>query len=169
MGKGVSETEADVQRLLRELMPLAERSLVEREAFSPLAAWITEAGALRRVDCGEEVAAPAKDLVARLLGRLRGELQQGTGRAAAVAADVKIWRRADGDEASDAVSVHVEHQSGYCVDLLIPYKVRKGMMSRLRRKPSVMFRKMIAQESERSIFRGRSPDDVVVEQERRQH
>ena len=93
-------------------------------------------------------AAPVKDTLDRLRALLRHEVQTGAVRSAAVAADVKIWRRADGDEASNAVSVHVEHQSGYCVDLLIPYKVRKGLISRITSKPQVMFRKMVAQESQ---------------------
>jgi hypothetical protein len=146
VGKGLSEPDADVKLLLKEIMPVTQRGLEERMGFLPVAALVNQNGTVRRLE--SEGGAATKQAVALLKEKLRCEVETGSARSAAVAADVMIWRKADGDEASSAVSIHVEHQDGYCVDLLIPYKVRKGLMSRLRKKPQVMFRKMIAQESQ---------------------
>ncbi len=148
MGKDLSETDADLKLLLKEIMPVTQAGLEKQSAFMPLGALVERDGTIRRIAFEVDPAAPVKDTLDRLRALLRHEVQTGTVRSAAVAADVKIWRRADGDEASNAVSVHVEHQSGYCVDLLIPYKVRKGLISRITSKPQVMFRKMVAQESQ---------------------
>jgi hypothetical protein len=142
--------EADVQVLLREIMPVTQQGLEQQMGFPPMGAVIAMDGSVRRLPAEESSAAK---LAAELLReRLRLEVETGTVRLAAMAADVMIRRRSDGDEASNAVSVHVEHLDGYCVDLLIPYKVRKGLMSRIRQKPQVMFRQMIAQESEPVFF-----------------
>ncbi len=156
MGKGISQSETDAQMLLKEIMPAVQSGLEQREGFVPLGAVIALDGSVRSVpiDYAGYAAGtmPTQDVVAAVRERLRLEARSGKVRSAAVAADVRIWRREDGDEASNAVSVHVEDQGGYCVDLLIPYKVRRGMMSRLRKKPQVMFRKMIAQEADAVIF-----------------
>ena len=161
MGKAVSQSETDAQALLKEMMPAVQSGLEQREAFVPLGAVIAQDGSVRSVPIDYaglvEGTMPAQDVVAAVRERLRLEARSGKVRSAAMAADVRIWRREDGNEASNAVSVHVEHQDGYCVDLLIPYKVRKGMMSRLRKKPQVMFRKMIAQEAEAVIFPAADP------------
>jgi hypothetical protein len=148
VGKNLSETDADVKLLLREIMPVTQEGLEKQNAFLPMGALVASDGTVRRLDFAVDAAAPVKTTMDQLRAMLRQEVATGTVRSAAVVADVKIWRRSDGDEASNAVSVHVEHQSGYCVDLLIPYKVRKGMMSRITSKPQVMFRKMVAQEAE---------------------
>ena len=142
------------QSLLKAIMPVVKGSLEDREGFPPLAAVIAQDGSVRRVDdpMANRQATSTQQAVASLRAALLREAASGSVKATALAADVRIWRRDDGDEASNAVSVHVEHQSGYCVDLLIPYKVRRGMMSRLRKKPQVMFRTMIAQESDHVIF-----------------
>ncbi len=140
--------------LLKAIMPTAQAELEAREGFVPLGATIGLDGTIHTVEreIGAPVVLATKEAVAVMRGQLQREVEGGKIRAAALAADVMMWRRKDGEEASSAVSVHVEHQSGYCVDLLIPYKVRRGMMSRLRKKPQVMFRKMVAQESERVLF-----------------
>ena len=148
MGKDLTETDADLKRLLQEVMPITQAGLEQKEAFAPIGAVVTGDGTVRRLDFQVNDSAPVKETLERLRAMLRQEVETGALRMAAVAADVKIWRRADGDEFSNAVSIHVEHQSGYCVDLLIPYKVRKGMISRITSKKQVMFRKMVAQESE---------------------
>ena len=148
MGKDLSETDADLKLLLKEIMPVTQAGLEKQSAFMPLGALVERDGTIRRIAFEVDPAAPVKDTLDRLRALLRHEVETGAVRSAAVAADVKIWRRADGEEASNAVSVHVEHQSGYCVDLLIPYKVRKGLISRITSKPQVMFRKMVAQESQ---------------------
>lgn len=148
MGKDLSETDADLKLLLKEIMPVTQAGLEKQSAFMPMGALVERDGTIRRIAFEVDPAAPVKDTLDRLRALLRHEVETGAVRSAAVAADVKIWRRADGDEASNAVSVHVEHQSGYCVDLLIPYKVRKGLISRITSKPQVMFRKMVAQESQ---------------------
>jgi hypothetical protein len=148
--------ELDAQALLKEIMPAVQSGLEQGESFVPLGAVIALDGSVRSVPIDYagyvDGTMPAQEVVAAVRERLRLEARTGKVRSAAMAADVRIWRRKDGDEASNAVSVHVEHQDGYCVDLLIPYKVRKGMMSRLRKKPQVMFRKMIAQEAAAVIF-----------------
>lgn len=148
MGKDLSEADADLKQLLKEIMPVTQAALEKQSAFVPVGALVEHNGTVRRVDFEVDRTAPVRETLDRLRAMLRHEIQTGAVRSAAVAADVKIWRRADGDEASNAVSIHVEHQSGYCVDLLIPYKVRKGLISRITSKPQVMFRKMVAQESQ---------------------
>ena len=150
-----SGADLDAQALLKVIMPVVKEGLEEREGFVPLAALIALDGTIRRItDPMTTVVAEesTKQAMTLLRAALQQEVASGSARATALAADVRIWRKEDGDEASNAVSVHVEHQNGYCVDLLIPYKVRRGMMSRLRKKPQVMFRTMIAQESDPVIF-----------------
>lgn len=151
MGKNLShETgtpEADMKLLLQEIMPVTQEGLQKQMGFSPLAALVERDGTVRRIE-SPPTEAPAKEAAGLLRERLRHEVEIGAVRSAAIAADVMIWRKKDGDEVSNAVSIHVEHQDGYCVDLLIPYKVRKGLLSKITSKPHVMFRKMIAQESQ---------------------
>jgi len=158
VGKGVNPAagtpEADAQMLLEEIMPVARLGLENEVGFLPIGALVQLDGVIHRVVYDGNREGPVSQATAKLLDRLQQEVKGGTARSVAMAADVRIWRRADGDEASNAVSVHVEHQDGYCVDLLIPYKVRKGMFSRIRRKPQVIFRKMIAQDAERVVWAG---------------
>jgi hypothetical protein len=145
--------DADLKLLLKEIMPVTQQGLEKQMGFRPVAILVRKDGTVRRIDpevidpdAGIELA--AREVAGRLRQEVRREVGTGAVRSAAVAADVMIWRNADGDQASNAVSVHVEHQDGYCVDLLIPYKVRKGLLSRITSKPHVIFRKMVAQESE---------------------
>ena len=157
MGKDLTQPDADVKRLLEEVMPITQAGLEQKEAFKPIGALVECDGTVRRIEFVIDDAVPVKQTIDRLRTIMRQEVETGAVRTAAVAADVKIWRRADGDEASNAVSIHVEHQSGYCVDLLIPYKVRKGMISRITSKKQVMFRKMVAQESEPLFWTAQKP------------
>ena len=157
MGQRLNATlpgEQDARALLQAIMPVVKEGLEGREGFVPLAAVVAQDGTVQRV--ADRTAGLAGESTQQSVALLREVLQRevasNSARATALAVDVRIWRSKDGDEASNAVSVHVEHQGGYCVDLLIPYKVRRGMMSRLRKKPQVMFRTMIAQESDRVIF-----------------
>ncbi len=148
MGKSLSQSETDLQLLLREIMPITQERLQQSNGFLPVGVLVEVDGTVRRVGSAAGPESAAKEAVALLREELRHAVENGSVRSAAVAADVRIWRRKDGQEASNAVSVHVEHQDGYCVDLLIPYKVRKGLISKLTSKPHVIFRKMIAQESQ---------------------
>ena len=138
----------DVKLLLKEIMPVTQSGLEKQLGFRPVAMLVGMDGTLRRIDPEADAGLAAREIAGRLQASVRREVASGTVRSAAVAADVLIWRNADGDNASNAVSVHVEHQSGYCVDLLIPYKVRKGLLSRITSRPHVIFRKMVAQDSE---------------------
>ncbi len=147
MGKSLTQSEADLKLLLQEIMPITELGLQKNNGFPPVGALVEADGTVRRIESSAGPEKAAKEAAELLRASLRHQVEAIGARSAAVAADVRIWRSKDGDEASNAVSVHVEHQDGYCVDLLIPYKVRKGMMSKFTKKPQVMFRKMIAQES----------------------
>jgi hypothetical protein len=148
MSKVPSSPDADLKLLLKEIMPVTQQGLEKQMGFRTVAILLKKDGTVRRIDpeAGTDIA--AREVAGRLRQEVRREVTTGAVRSAAVAADVMIWRNADGDQASNAVSVHVEHQDGYCVDLLIPYKVRKGLLSRITSKPHVIFRKMVAQESE---------------------
>jgi len=163
MRKEPKQADEDVKLLLKEIMPRTQEGLQKQMGFRPLAAVVACDGSVRRIDANQGAGMaeegslngevpPTREAVLLLQRQLRREVEQGAVRSAAVAADVMIWRKADGDEASNAVSVHVEHQDGYCVDLLIPYKVRKGLLSKITSRPTVMFRKMVAQESEAVLW-----------------
>lgn len=105
------EAQEDFKALLAQLMPAAERTLEEDEAFLPFAAAVSTAGTVseRPRFLGSE-ASRSEDVIAELLHALRGEANSGTIRASGICADGWIVQNR---EKVRAVIVSLEHVCGF--------------------------------------------------------
>lgn len=122
-GRGAGE---DLQRLMNALMNVAEPRLKQAGGFAPFAASLDMDGAANVfTEYAGNTELPAREIVARLTETLQQSISGKAVRAVAIAADVQFGRREAGDW-RNAAELHIEHESGYCVDIFVPYRVRKG-------------------------------------------
>ncbi len=140
----------DAQQLMNLLMNVAQQHLKEQGIFAPLAGWLEPAGAekVEQADSAR-IHDPVREMLARLTDALRQRVASGQARAAATASSVHFGKRGSEDW-RDAVELHIEHESGYCVDIFLPYRVRKGW-----RKSAgwrVRFSHPVGQESSQRFF-----------------
>jgi len=110
-----------VEMLMNEGLPFAERMLQTEGEFLPFGAVRVHDGPIRVVGLASGTEQPdAADVLERLLKDLRQGAQRREYDAIAVFANVEIPRPADG-EIIHAVFVGLEHLDGYCADVFFPY------------------------------------------------
>ena len=119
----------DCQRLLDATLPFAEQMLHEYGEFLPF-------GAEMRLD-GEVVSIsgyngnehpPAKEIIALLNEHFRIAASRSQVMATALAYDVRVTPPGSKD-ATDAVAIGLDHQSGYTVDVYFPYRIEQGIVT----------------------------------------
>ncbi len=140
----------ETQQLMNLLMNFAQQQLRDQGAFAPFAGWLDRDGAaMLDSSQGGNTELSARDLVTQLTESMRTRVAAGSARAAAVAASVQFSKRG-ADEFRNAVELHIEHESGYCVDIFVPYRVRRGW----RRNAGwrVRFSHPVGQESTQRLF-----------------
>ena len=121
----------DLEKILTLLLDTARGMLQAHGEFLPFAGVLDQHGRLSLLD-----AEPPEELIdvptfveAMQLG-LRRAAQNGDIHAAGVAADVHVQlpeaQRRDATTSSDAISVQLEHHTGECFDVFLPYTAQPG-------------------------------------------
>jgi hypothetical protein len=136
---------------MNSLMNAAEPLLRRIGGFAPFAATLDRSGGVTLYpEYAETRDLPTREIVERLNKMLYKHANKGEARALALAADVQFGK-ADSGEWRNAVRLHIEHVSGYCVDIFVPYRVKKGWRGKEWR---TRFSHPVGQESALNIFTG---------------
>ena len=109
------------EELLNAGIPFAEKMIGKNGEFYPFAFAMTAAGKV------VAVAAPAPsdhpkstEVIGDLTTALRAGVSGGKYKATAIFSDVRVQPPSKPDK-TDAVQASLEHASGYCVDVFVPY------------------------------------------------
>ena len=123
---------ADLEALLKEGMPFAEKMLREHGEFHPFGVVMTRAGEIAHVASwsGEELPPGAK-VVGELVAAFRTQASELA--ATAIFRNVTV-RPSTGGEPADAIEAGLEHVLGYSVNVFYPYHLGPG--SELRVEPA---------------------------------
>ena len=109
----------DLERLLNDLVPFAERSLSDHGWFDPYGGTITVDTALEHVSVEGDDESTPEDLFNTLLVDLRRGAHEGAYVATAIFSDVQIKV---GEDELSAINVSLEHICGICLEVNIPYR-----------------------------------------------
>jgi hypothetical protein len=143
--------QAEVQLLVNAVMPWAEAELQKSGRFSPAAAWLLPGASepeFRPMDVSQAALGQSvQQQEAALAVELRARWQRGELAAAVLVAPV-LYSRSGSGERSQAVRLHVEARGGYCVDILMPYRIRTRRGWRGDTRNRVHFSHPVAQESD---------------------
>jgi hypothetical protein len=147
----------EVQLLVNRVMSWAEEQLKVEGRIPAAAAWLprnTSEVGFRTVETGELSVAEQESL---LSAELQAPWRQNELAAILLAAPV-LYGRKGSAERTEAVRLHVEAATGYCADILMPYRIRAA--GRWRRGPRnrVHFSHPVAQESDSRFSDSPAPD-----------
>jgi hypothetical protein len=133
----------DLDRLLGEALPFAQKMLAKNGEFFPYAIALAADGTARMVAAYEgSENPPSSELLTMLFDGLRR--QSSELRGAAIVSDVRIK-----DPDSDAIRVEVEHIEGAAMAVVLPYRIQKKLLGR-----DVTYGEMRALSAERRIWPG---------------
>lgn len=114
----------DLEKLVREMLPIAKEALEERGAFSPFGGAMLADGAIRTIDPDDaEPLTTTETVVALLNDRLKGGAVNGDFRATVAIVNVRV--RQPGNTPRDAVQVKLDHQVGASLELFFPYRLKR--------------------------------------------
>jgi hypothetical protein len=135
----------DCEKLMNELLPLAERMLSEFKEFYPYGAYMKPSGEIVHVGAqDEETEHPkARDLLYVLRSSFLDLAASGACRATAIVADIVVTPPAELTK-SDAIQISLEHAEGYSAEVFVPYVVMPGN--------GVTYGQMFAHQGKNDIF-----------------
>ena len=136
--------EEEVELLLNEGIPFALEMLDKYGEFYPFALALAQDGIPTQVEVDPGTENPESTQVLALLQEaMEKGAAAGDYKATALVVDVSL-DGVEGVETTDAIQVGLEHQSGYCVNVFLPYgKDEKGEFA---------FGELLAAPREASIF-----------------
>jgi hypothetical protein len=111
----------DLDALLNDLLPFAERMLAEHGEFYPFGASITLDG--RHISVGAKGSSDhpkSEELIDIMTNEFRGQASEGKIRAAGICFDVRVVPPGQVDK-SDAIQLALEREGGDAVDVFVPY------------------------------------------------
>lgn len=119
----------DLNELLQNLLPFAQKMINEHGEFFPFGATMGTDGkiALYGTDTGSEQP-PSKECSDLLIGGFRCLAKEGKIKGCGIVYDVRTLPPGQ-TEKVDAICVRLEHNSGEAVDVFMPY--RKGFTGRI--------------------------------------
>jgi len=133
----------DLDALLNELLPFAQRMLSEFGEFLPFGGKITADGKHVSVGAkGSSEHSKSKELVDIMSNTFRREAKEGKIRAVGICFDVRVVPPGQIDE-TDAIELSLEREGGDAVEVLVPYaflpdgEVTYGEMFASMRKPTM--------------------------------
>jgi hypothetical protein len=127
-------------------MSWAEGELKLHGRISALAAWLLTDDQSPHLCSAQHPEETIQSQEAALADDLKTRWHDGRVRVAALVAPV-LFGRAGTAERSEAVRLHIEARSGYCADILMPYRVRPVPRWRGKQPNRVHFSHPVAQES----------------------
>ena len=111
----------EVERLMAEGMPFAEKMLAEHGEFVPYANALGSDGTVVAVAVKLKDEHPdSQRVIEELESALRSGIAKGQYRAGAIFVDVRA-QPPGAHEMVDAVRVGLEHVDGFCADIYVPY------------------------------------------------
>ncbi len=119
----------DCQRLLDATLPFAEQMLHEYGEFLPFGAELRPDGKVVSIGGYDgRDHPPSKEIIALLDDHFRIAASRGQVMATALAYDVRVTPP-NSTDATDAVAIGLDHQSGYTVDVYFPYRIEQGSVT----------------------------------------
>ena len=113
----------DLNALLNDLLPFAERMLTEFGEFLPFGGKITPDGEHISVGArGSSERSKSKELIGIMTDTFRSEAAEGKIRAAGICFDVRVVPPGQIDK-TDAIQLALEREGGDSVDVFVPYAV----------------------------------------------
>jgi hypothetical protein len=119
--------QAQVEALMNEGLGFAEHLLAKHGEFFPFAISMHPLGETRHINVYDANERPSPQQVIDLLIKALCELAK-SGESKAIALIVNTTITRDGKASGDAVQAGLEHQSGYCVNVLFPYSLDSGAL-----------------------------------------
>jgi hypothetical protein len=111
----------DLDALLNDLLPFAERMLVEHGEFYPFGGSITRDGEHISVAAKASSDRPkSQELIDIMTDSFRAQAAEGKIRAAGICFDVRVIPPGQVDK-TDAIQVALEREGGDAVDVFVPY------------------------------------------------
>jgi len=141
-------TPPEVQLLVNTVMSWAEAMLKAEGRIPAAAAWLprnTSQPEFHTLQPGEDLSLGDQERL--LAAELEGPWRRKELVAILLAAPV-LYGRADSGERSEAVRLHVEAAPGFCVDILMPYRIRAASRRHGNSQNRVHFTHPVAQESD---------------------
>lgn len=111
----------DLDALLNDLLPFAERMLAEQAEFYPFGGSITPDG--RHISVGAKGSSDhpkSQELIDIMTNEFRSQASEGKIRAAGICFDVRIVPPGQVDK-TDAIQLALERKGGDAVDVFVPY------------------------------------------------
>jgi hypothetical protein len=120
----------DLDELLNALLPFAKDQVAKRGSFLPFGATMTTGGEIRlaAADLGD-APADATAVIDLLVRGFQKDAAASAIRAAGTCVDVRVVPPGS-SEKSDAICAQLEHATGHCADVFLPYK--KGLLGRIK-------------------------------------
>jgi hypothetical protein len=116
----------DLDALLNDLLPFAERMLAEQGEFYPFGGSITSDG--RHISVGAKGSSDypkSRELIDIMMTEFRSQASEGKIRAAAICFDVRVVLPGQVDK-TDAIQLALEREGGDAVDVFVPYAQLPG-------------------------------------------
>jgi len=111
----------DLDALLNDLLPFAERMLAEHSEFYPFGGSITSDGQHISVGAkGSSDQPKSRELIDIMTNEFRSQASEGKIRAAGICFDVRVIPPGQIDK-TDAIQLALERKGGDAVDVFIPY------------------------------------------------
>ena len=114
--------------LMNMLVPFAEKMLREHGGFFPYGGVMMPDGSMQHFAASDGTEHPAsQDLIDLLLARFREDGRQGKYKATAIVYDV-MTLPPGASEKTDAIAVRLDHEAGYSVVVMVPYRLVEGQL-----------------------------------------
>ena len=140
----MEQGKAESQQLMNAVLPLAEQLLSQYGGFFPYGGAMTPSGEIISIAAydGDE-RPPSSEVISMLQRGFISAAQSGGYKATALVYDVRVPLPETGEK-SDAIAIALDHESGYSVVVLLPYKLTEQ---------ELRFGRMFAQPGENVVFK----------------
>ena len=134
----------EVEKLMSELIPFAQKMLSEHGEFFPFGGVINSKGEIVHIGAydGNEKP-PSQKLIDLMVEGFRDKAKTGEYRATAILFDVKV-QIPESNEKTDAIQINLDHIEDYSVEVFLPYKIEKS---------GIAYGNMFAQKGKSDIFK----------------
>lgn len=118
----MSDAKTDVEKLMNEMIPVAQAMLADLGQFWPYGAYMKPDGQIETVAVQDDQSkAEPGDVIALMQNALRAGAQNGQYKATAIFYDVRIAMPNAPQDKTDAIAVSLDHQDDYAITAILPY------------------------------------------------
>ena len=140
----------EAEKLMNEMLPVAERMLREYGEFYPYGGYMKPGGEIVHVGAKDPATdrPKSKDLIAILQNSFQELVRNGQCKAVAMVYDVRVTLP-QSNRKSDAIQVCVDHAGNYSAEVFFPYQIANH---------EVILGEVFAQEGKRQFFGSGKPN-----------